>query len=165
VVRNLEHVLGFENGDNAVPSSSERISSADIVQSMSNYLSADETTAPSPDRLRSLSRSRQVLADPRRLLLLEMLVQGVQCNCDLGDALGMAPNLISHHMSVLREAGLVLAERDPLDARWVYYSVDPTALGELRDELGLFLDPSRIQPRRSTCGPRVAPIHMERQRS
>ena len=123
---------------------------------MSNYLRADETTALSPDRLGSLSRSLKVLAEPKRLLLFEMLVQGVQCNCDLVDALGMTPNLVSHHMSVLREAGLVLAERDPLDARWVYYSLDPTALGELRDELGLLLDPGRIQPRRVTCGPRVA---------
>ena len=123
---------------------------------MSKYLRADEATALSPDRLGWLSRSLKVLAEPKRLLLFEMLVQGVQCNCDLVDALGMTPNLVSHHMSVLREAGLVLAERDPLDARWIYYSIDPTALGELKDELGLLLDPGRIQPRRVTCGPRVA---------
>jgi len=123
---------------------------------MSKYLRADEATALSPDRLGWLSRSLKVLAEPKRLLLLEMLVQGVQCNCDLGSALGMTPNLVSHHMSVLREAGLVLAERDPLDARWIYYSIDPTALGELQEELGLLLDPGRVQPRRVTCGPRVA---------
>lgn len=131
----------------------ERGNTADIVQCMSNYLPAGETTALSPDRLRSLSRSLKVLADPKRLLLFEMLVQGVQCNCDLGDALGMAPNLISHHMSVLRGAGLVLAERDPLDARWVYYSIDPSVLSELRETLARFLDADRIQPRLSTCGP------------
>lgn len=123
---------------------------------MLNYMRADEGTALSPDRLGSLSKSLKVLAEPKRLLLFEMVVQGVQCNCDLVDALGMTPNLVSHHMSVLREAGLVLAERDPLDARWVYYSIDPTALDALRDELGLLLDPGRIQPRRVTCGPRLA---------
>ena len=36
----------------------------------------------------------------------------------------MAPNLISHHLSVLREIGLVNAERDRVDSRWVYYSVN-----------------------------------------
>jgi ArsR family transcriptional regulator len=120
---------------------------------MSNYLRADEATALSPDRLGSLSRSLKILAEPKRLLLLETLIQGVQCNCDLGDALGMAPNLVSHHLSVLREAGLVRAEHDSLDARWVYYTVDPSALTELRDTLSRFLDADRIQPRVSTCGP------------
>ena len=131
---------------------------------MSKYLRPLETLPTSRDRLQELSHSLKALADPKRLLLFEMLVQGVQCNCDLGDALGIAPNLISHHMSVLRDAGLVLAERDAVDARWVYYSVDPAALAELRGELALFLDPDRIQPRRSTCGPRTTtPILMERE--
>jgi ArsR family transcriptional regulator len=98
----------------------------------------------------------KVLGEPNRLLLLELLMQGVQCNCDLGQALGMAPNLVSHHLAVLREAGLVRAEHDPLDARWIYYSIDPSALSELRETLARFLDVDRIQPRRSTCGPRNA---------
>lgn len=96
----------------------------------------------------------KVLSEPNRLLLLEMLFQGVQCNCELGQALGMAPNLVSHHLGVLREAGLVRAERDPFDARWVYYSIDPSALSELRETLARFLDADRIQPRHPTCGPR-----------
>jgi ArsR family transcriptional regulator len=105
----------------------------------------------------SLPRWLKALAEPRRLLLLEMLIEGVQCNCDLGEALGMAPNLVSHHLRVLREAGLVHAEHDPLDARWVYYSIDPGALRELIDALNRFLDPERVQPRRATCGPKIAP--------
>jgi ArsR family transcriptional regulator len=96
----------------------------------------------------------KALSEPNRLLLLEMLIQGVQCNCDLGQRLGMAPNLVSHHLGVLREAGLVRAEHDPLDGRWIYYSIDPSALRELRETLARFLDADRIQPRLSTCGPR-----------
>ncbi|MGZ8571208.1 MAG: ArsR/SmtB family transcription factor [Actinomycetota bacterium] len=96
----------------------------------------------------------KVLSEPNRLLLLEMLMQGVQCNCDLGQTLGMAPNLVSHHLGVLRRAGLVRAEHDPFDARWVYYSIEPSALSELRETLARFLDSDRIQPRLSTCGPR-----------
>lgn len=128
-----------------------------MLQPVLNYLTSAEPDVACASRLHSLSRSLKALAEPNRLLLFEMLVQGVQCNCDLGDALGMAPNLISHHLSVLREAGLVHAEHDPLDARWVYYSIDPVALGELSGELGVLLDPKRIQPRRATCGPRYAP--------
>jgi ArsR family transcriptional regulator len=47
----------------------------------------------------------------------------------------------------------VNAERDPLDSRWVYYSVNRTALDELNAAFGVFFDPERIQPRRLTCGP------------
>jgi ArsR family transcriptional regulator, arsenate/arsenite/antimonite-responsive transcriptional repressor len=43
-------------------------------------------------------------------------MEGVHCNCELGEALDMAPNLISHHLSVLRKAGLVEVERDAFDA-------------------------------------------------
>lgn len=110
-----------------------------------------------PDIAPSLPRWLKALAEPRRLLLLEMLIRGVQCNCDLGETLGMAPNLVSHHLRVLRDVGLVHAEHDPLDARWVYYSIDPAALRELSDALARFLDPNRIRPRLASCGPRVAP--------
>lgn len=134
-----------------------------MLQSMLNHLAREIDAAPA-SRLQSLSRSLKVLSEPNRLLLFEMLVQGVQCNCDLGEALGMAPNLVSHHLSVLREAGLVQAEHDPLDARWIYYSIDPAALRELRGELGWLLDPKRIQPRRATCGPRCAPAPTRRSR-
>jgi ArsR family transcriptional regulator len=64
-------------------------------------------------------------------------------------------NLISHHLKILRETGLVNVERDPFDARWVYYSVIPKKLAELRGQLSAFLDPERIQPRLPTCGPRL----------
>jgi ArsR family transcriptional regulator len=70
--------------------------------------------------LKWLASQLKVLAEPKRLRILHMVMEGVQCNCELGDALDMAPNLISHHLRVLREAGLVDVERDPDDARWVY---------------------------------------------
>ena len=95
----------------------------------------------------------KVLAEPNRLALLDLIIRGAHCNCDLSDELGMAPNLISHHLGVLRESGLVNSERDALDARWVYYTVDQEALERLNAVLGAFLNPDRIQPRRLTCGP------------
>ena len=103
--------------------------------------------------LQHLTEHLKVLAEPNRLLIFNLLMDGVQCNCELGDKLQMAPNLISHHLSVLRQAGLVDAERDPFDARWVYYSVNRPALDELNAAFGAFFDPARIQPRRVVCGP------------
>ena len=120
---------------------------------MLNYISSE--IHPSPVNLETLAERLKVLAEPKRLLILEMIIQGMQCNCELGDALQMAPNLISHHLSKLRKVGLVNAERDPLDSRWVYYSVNRTALKELNTTYGAFFDPQRIQPRRLTCGPQT----------
>src|SRR5512141_2605952 len=91
-----------------------------------------------PTNLQALAERLKVLAEPKRLLILHFLMEGVQCNCELGDALQMAPNLISHHLRVLRDAGLVNVERDALDARWIYYSVNRSALEELNAMFGVF---------------------------
>jgi ArsR family transcriptional regulator len=96
----------------------------------------------------------KVLAEPNRLCILDLLMQGVQCNCEFGDHLQLAPNLISHHLSVLRQAGLIQAERDTEDARWVYYSINRAAIAELNAAFGAFFDPSRIETRLPACGPR-----------
>lgn len=83
-----------------------------------------------PTDLFSLAKKLKVLAEINRLLIVNLLIEGVQCNCELGDYLQMAPNLISHHLSVLREEKLLNMERDFIDARWVYYSLNLAALIE-----------------------------------
>ena len=118
-----------------------------------NYISSE--LHPAPVNLETLAERLKVLAEPKRLLIFNLLMDGVQCNCELGDALHMAPNLISHHLGKLREVGLVDVERDPLDSRWVYYSVNRAALEEFNAAFGAFFDPRRIQPRRPKCGPQI----------
>ncbi len=110
--------------------------------------------------LHTLADRLKVLAEPKRLLILHLLMEGVQCNCELGGALDMPPNLISHHLSVLRRAGLVVIERDALDARWIYYSINRQALAELNVLFGMFFNPARIKPRRPTCGPQGIYMHL-----
>lgn len=70
----------------------------------------------------------RALADPVRLEVLERLADGPSCVCDLRDGLDIAGNLLSHHLKVLREAGLVTSERD---GRWVTYRLDEAAVAEL----------------------------------
>lgn len=105
------------------------------------------------DDIQKLAEWLKILADPTRLRILNLLMQGVQCNCELGDQLQLPRNLISHHLNVLRQAGLVVLERDTVDARWVYYSVNPTVLAELNWSFNAFFHPARIQPRQMCCGP------------
>lgn len=114
-----------------------------------------------PTNLNHLAERLKVLAEPKRLLILNLLMEGVHCNCELGDFLEMTPSLISHHIKVLREAGLVEMEKDALDARWVYYSVNAAALQELNDMFGDFFTPARIKPRRPTCGPQGSFLRLE----
>jgi ArsR family transcriptional regulator, arsenate/arsenite/antimonite-responsive transcriptional repressor len=109
--------------------------------------------APSPVELNIFAARLKALAEPKRLQICHALMSGIQCNCVLGDALDMAPNLISHHLRVLRQAGLIEVERDAVDGRWLYYSLNETALAELRQMFGDFFDPARIEPRRAFCGP------------
>ncbi|HEY9651876.1 MAG TPA: metalloregulator ArsR/SmtB family transcription factor [Coleofasciculaceae cyanobacterium] len=119
---------------------------------MLNYFS--QSSPASPVNMEVLADRLKVLAEPKRLLIFNLLMEGVQCNCELGDFLQMHPNLISHHLNKLRAVGLVDAERDPVDSRWVYYSINHQALDELNAAFGTFFDPARIKSRRLTCGPR-----------
>ncbi len=100
----------------------------------------------------------KALGDPTRLSIFTLLMEGVQCNCEIAERLGLSLSLISHHMRILRQVGLVEGERDANDARWIYYSVHHETLASLARELEHLLDVRRIQPRLPSCGPdRCAP--------
>ncbi len=114
-----------------------------------------------PTDLQKLAAWLKVLAEPKRLLIFDLVMQGVQCNCELGEALDMPPNLISHHLRALREAGLVEVTRDEYDARWMYYAINRQALDALNAAFGGFFDPARIKPRRLTCGPQGVFIDLD----
>ncbi|MCC6604383.1 MAG: winged helix-turn-helix transcriptional regulator [Anaerolineae bacterium] len=118
-----------------------------------------ETAVPS-QTIDILAQQLKALANPKRLQILHLLMQGVHCNCELGETLAMPPNLISHHMGILRDLGLVDVARDAVDARWVYFSINEAALTELNQNFDTFFDAESIQPRRPSCGPQgsVVPI-------
>jgi ArsR family transcriptional regulator len=94
----------------------------------------------------------KALSEPNRLRIFAQLMRGDTCNCELVEQLAMPANLLSHHLRVLSEAGLVDARRDRHDGRWIYYSVNRQAVADWRAWLADFLDPGRIQER-ALCGP------------
>jgi ArsR family transcriptional regulator len=95
----------------------------------------------------------KVLADPNRLRILDMLMQGDSCNCELNEKLGLPANLLSHHLRILRQAGLISSRRVVVDGRCIYYAVDRQNMTCWRNWLQLFLDPGRIRIRPVVCGP------------
>ncbi len=70
------------------------------------------------------------LADPTRLAILQTLSGQPRCVCDVNEAVPVAANVLSYHLKVLREAGLVTATRR---GRWVDYALDDAALAATRD--------------------------------
>ncbi|KAA8890424.1 helix-turn-helix transcriptional regulator [Nocardia colli] len=77
----------------------------------------------------------KALADPVRLRLLSSIASRASqeaCVCDVSDGFDISQPTISHHLKVLREAGLLTSERR---ASWVYYKVVPEALQRLSEVL------------------------------
>ena len=68
----------------------------------------------------------KAVADPHRLRILEILSPEIRCNCHLQDQMDIAPNLLSYHLKVLREAGLIEGTRR---GRWIDYEIAPGAAG------------------------------------
>jgi ArsR family transcriptional regulator len=80
-------------------------------------------------------------------------MQGDTCNCELNEKLGLTPNLLSHHLRVLREAELIYSRRDTVDGRWIYYSVNKKAVSRWRAWVDEFFNLARIRERAVLCGP------------
>jgi ArsR family transcriptional regulator len=83
------------------------------------------------DQARELAKVFKALGDPVRLRLLSLIAShagGEACVCDLTDAFELTGPTISHHLKVLREAGIIDGDRR---GTWVYYRVLPTMLQTL----------------------------------
>ena len=84
-------------------------------------MKSDLDDVSSAERLRAL-------ADPLRWQILERLVDEELCVCHLVELLDAPQSLVSHHLRVLRHAGLVDSERFRY---WTYYRLRPGALEAL----------------------------------
>ena len=73
----------------------------------------------------------KAVADPVRLRLLSLIAchdGGESCVCDLLEAFDMTAPSVSYHLKILREAGLISAERR---GTWVYYRVNPDVMARM----------------------------------
>ncbi len=82
---------------------------------------------------REQARLFQALADEARLLILHQLrLRGEVCACEFSDCCGLAQPTVSYHLKILREAGLVEAEKR---GSWVYYRLSTAKADSLHDYL------------------------------
>jgi ArsR family transcriptional regulator len=79
----------------------------------------------------TLAQAFKALGDPIRLQMMSMIASadgGEICVCDITPAFEISGPTVSHHLKVLKESGLVTAERR---ASWVYYRAQPGLMRQL----------------------------------
>jgi ArsR family transcriptional regulator, arsenate/arsenite/antimonite-responsive transcriptional repressor len=76
----------------------------------------------------------KALADPARLTILATLARSADevCVCDFTSGIGLNQSTVSHHLKILKDAGLVNAVRR---GTWVYYSLRPASSARLEQAL------------------------------
>lgn len=112
----------------------------------------DSNTKLSPQIIRELFKA---LGNETRFKIFSLLMTGSQCNCELSKALGIPLNLVSHHTRILLNLGLVTAQRDSTDARWIHYSINQQELEYFRQVFMRVSDPIQIEPRSPECPPKA----------
>jgi arsenate reductase (thioredoxin) len=111
-----------------------------------------ESTAPAAIH-RDGDQVARALGDPLRWRIVGLLAGEQLCVGHLAEALGIAQPLVSHHLKVLRDTGLIQAERYRY---WTYYRLRPQALDGLADRLWLL---ARTSPAATACRSLASAAH------
>ena len=79
----------------------------------------------------------KALADPNRIEMLRLLAQqpGPVCACDIVDHFDLSQPTVSHHLKILKEAGLLRGTRNGL---WAFYKYDSDGARALEGLIELF---------------------------
>jgi DNA-binding transcriptional ArsR family regulator len=92
------------------------------------------------------ARLLQALADPTRLAIVKQLASdGEVCACDFTSCCAVSQPTVSHHLKVLREAGVIASERR---GTWIYYRLEPRAARRISALARLMGRGVERQPRR-----------------
>ena len=87
-----------------------------------------------PEAAADLAARFKALADPTRVAIVNVLSASDEvCVCNLTETFELSQPTISHHLKILREAGLVESSRR---GTWAYYRLVPDAVDALREALG-----------------------------
>ena len=70
------------------------------------------------------------LSDPIRINILELMMGGEICVCDIVKVTGLSQSKISYHIKILKDSGLI---SDRQEGRWVYYKLDFEVLTDVKN--------------------------------
>ena len=80
------------------------------------------------------------LSDPIRINILELMMDGEICVCDIVNVTGLSQSKISYHIKILKDSGLI---SDRQEGRWVYYKLDLEVLSEIQNWMGNLIQSSK----------------------
>lgn len=106
---------------------SESVEQGCCEQVLGTLLDEDEAAA--------LAAGFKLLSDPVRLRLFNLIAtaeSGEVCACDLAEPVGRSQPTVSHHLSMLVDAGFLTREQR---GRWAWYQAVPTSVANLREAL------------------------------
>ncbi|VBB06454.1 arsr-type transcription regulator hth motif [Lucifera butyrica] len=74
----------------------------------------------------------KALGDDTRLEIIKMLIGREMCVCDILAGSNKSQPAVSHHLKILKQAGIV---SDTREGKWIYYSINPTAFNTVEEYL------------------------------
>ena len=80
------------------------------------------------------------LSDPIRINILELMMDGETCVCDIVKVTGLSQPKISYHIKILKDSGLI---NDRQEGRWVYYKLDLEVLSDIQNWMGNLIQSSK----------------------
>ena len=84
------------------------------------------------------------LSDPIRINILELMMGGEICVCDIVKVTGLSQSKISYHIKILKDSGLI---SDRQEGRWVYYSLNKESLFLIKEWITSLTDNSSHRKR------------------
>ena len=80
------------------------------------------------------------LSDPIRINILELMMNGEICVCDIVKVTGLSQSKISYHIKILKDSGLI---SDRQEGRWVYYKLDLEVLSDIQNWMSNLIQSSK----------------------
>lgn len=97
----------------------------------------------------TITRQFRALGEETRLEIVDLLRGGERCVCELTEALQLGQSLLSFHLRVLKEAGLVTDRRE---GRWSYYALNQEAFEQLQEFVGAMPSTTLARNLARCCG-------------
>ena len=91
----------------------------------------------SSNEISKVAKLLGIIAEGNRLKILCVLKKGERCVCDIWQDLGIAENLASHHLRILKEAEMIVSRKEGLK---VIYSINKKGIKRLNSLLNRFLN-------------------------
>ena len=92
----------------------------------------------------NISKLMVSFSDPFRLEIIDLMMDGEVCVCDIMKLTNLSQSRISYHIKILKEAGLIA---DRQEGRWVYYSLNKESLFLIKEWITSLTDYSSIRKR------------------